>query len=134
MSRLKGAELWELWRVRVCQFRPESEPEFRSGLRRLAGCRVVFLSEQRPIGERLWRSGGQGGKGTFYLLLKGGKGTFYLLLKVQCPLSTPFRLPNVPFRLPPFDFPWLASRIRSMAIARNRTRTALEPVARLANC
>ena len=59
MSRLKGAELWELWRVRVCQFRPESEPEFRSGLRRLAGCRVVFLSEQRPIGERLWRSGGQ---------------------------------------------------------------------------
>ena len=43
----------------LCQFQPESEPEFWSGLRRLAGCRVVFLSEQRPIGERLWRSGGQ---------------------------------------------------------------------------
>ena len=32
------------------------------------------------------------------------------------------------------DISWLANRTRSTAIARNRTRTAIEPAARLVNC
>ena len=63
-------EFWQVREVslsvdekRVCQFRSGSEPLFRSGLRRLAGCRVVFLSQQRRTGERLWRSGCQVSQG-----------------------------------------------------------------------
>jgi len=40
------ATLLEQFPAVRCQFRSASEPEFRSGLRRLPGCRVVFLSEQ----------------------------------------------------------------------------------------